>query len=427
MKKLLAYLLAAALTLTALCGLALAEDEKTTLRIVWWGSQARHDKTMAMIELFEQKNPDIKVEPEFTDWGGYWSKLATQVAGGLTPDVIQMDYAYVSQYATSGVLADLTPYFESGAIDVSDAADSMVKAGQVGDGVYALPTGSNACVIGYRKDIADEAGVTVPVSATWEEIEEISKTVYEKTGWKNVQLSGVSLGDSLRFYLRSYGLQAFSEDGKSLGFDDPKYIVKVWERVTRAIEGEYGMAPGEETAAGTFDIFAADTWMRTFYSNQLASMEENSGCTLTMIEMPRPADATAYPSYFKPTMFWSIGEKSEVKDAAARFINFFVNDAECADIAGTDRGLPISSKIRDHIAPTLSEADQRVVEFMNYLSESGHTAPIMPPDPAAFGEVETLFGEYTEQVRYGLVSDLTAHAKAFIEEANGILAAKAAE
>lgn len=85
MKKLLACLLIAALALTSLCGLALAEDEKTTLRVLWWGSQARHDKTMVMIELFEQKNPDIKVEPEFTDWGGYWSKLATQVAGGLTP------------------------------------------------------------------------------------------------------------------------------------------------------------------------------------------------------------------------------------------------------------------------------------------------------------------------------------------------------
>ncbi len=427
MKKLLACLLIAALALTSLCGLALAEDEKTTLRVLWWGSQARHDKTMAMIELFEQKNPDIKVEPEFTDWGGYWSKLATQVAGGLTPDVIQMDYAYVSQYANSGVLADLTPYFESKAIDISDVADSVMKAGQVGEGVYALSTGSNACVIGYRKDIADEAGVTVPVSPTWEELEEISKTVYEKTGRKNTQLSGASFGESLRFYLRSYGLQAFSADGKALGFDDPKYIVMVWERIMRAVEEGYGMAPGEETAAGTFDVFAADSWMRSFYNNQMGAMEENSGCTLTLVELPRPADSTEYPTYFKPTMFWSIGEKSEVKDAAAKFINFFVNDTDCADIAGTDRGLPISSKIRDHIAPTLSAADQRVVEFMNYLSESGHTTPIMPPDPAAYGEVEKLFNEYTEQVRYGLVSDLEATAREFITEANGILAAKAAE
>ena len=51
----------------------------------------------------------------------------------------------------------------------------------------------------------------------------------------------------------------------------------------------------------------------------------------------------------------------------------------------------------------------------------------MPPDPAAYGEVEKLFNEYTEQVRYGLVSDLEATAREFITEANGILAAKAAE
>ena len=108
-----------------------------TLRVTWWGSQTRHDLTMAAIEKFQEKYPWITVEPEFTSWDGYWSKLATQVAGGLLPDVIQMDYQYLIQYAQSGVLADLKPYFESGTIDVSNVAESVLTSGQVGEKIYA--------------------------------------------------------------------------------------------------------------------------------------------------------------------------------------------------------------------------------------------------------------------------------------------------
>ena len=82
MKRILAFVLAS-LMLFALVSTAAAE-EPVTLRILWWGSQTRHDLTMAAIEKFMEKNPDIKIEPEYTSWDGYWEKVATQIAGGGT-------------------------------------------------------------------------------------------------------------------------------------------------------------------------------------------------------------------------------------------------------------------------------------------------------------------------------------------------------
>lgn len=32
-------------------------DDKIELSITWWGSQTRHDKTIAVIELYEQQIP----------------------------------------------------------------------------------------------------------------------------------------------------------------------------------------------------------------------------------------------------------------------------------------------------------------------------------------------------------------------------------
>ena len=61
------------------------EAGKTTLNVLWWGSQTRHEQTTAMLEKFEELNPDIDVVMDYSDWDGYWTKLPAQVAGGQTP------------------------------------------------------------------------------------------------------------------------------------------------------------------------------------------------------------------------------------------------------------------------------------------------------------------------------------------------------
>lgn len=85
-------------------------DGKTALNILWWGSQTRHELTTAMLEKFQELNPDIEVVMDYSDWDGYWTKLPAQVAGGQTPDVFQMDYSKLSQYVDNGVLAELDGY-----------------------------------------------------------------------------------------------------------------------------------------------------------------------------------------------------------------------------------------------------------------------------------------------------------------------------
>ena len=120
-------------------------------------------------------------------------------------------------------------------------------------------------------------------------------------------------------------------------------------------------------------------------------------------------------------MFWSVSENSAVKDAAAQFINFFTNDPDCFDIIGIDRAMPISSVIREHIAPQLDETSQKVSAYLDYLGQDGKTSPIMKPDAAASGEVEALMGEYWDAVQYGQVDDMTAWAQQFMDEANALL------
>lgn len=417
MKRFLSVLAIVALVCTMIAPMAVAE-EQVTLRVTWWGSQTRHDLTMAAIAKFEEKYPNIKVEPEFTSWDGYWSKLATQVAGGLMPDVIQMDYQYLTQYAQSGVLADLTPYFESGAIDISNVAESVISSGSVGDKIFALSTGTNALATFYRKDVLDEAGVEMPMEPTLEELYAIAATVHEKTGRTQETLVGK---DALRNLLRSYGLQLFNDAGDGLGFDDPSYIVKTWQDRLDAVAAGWCLDVGETTATTAFDAMVSDSWATWHWTNELAAYQNGSNCELELACWPVAADSTVSPAYFKPSMFWSVSEDSAVKDAAATFINFFTNDPDCFDIVGIDRAMPISSAMREHIAPTLDETSQKVSAYLDFLGQEGKTSPIMKPDAAASGEVEALLGQYFEAVQYGQVDDMTAWAQQFMDEANALL------
>ena len=49
--------------------------EKIELRMSWWGSQERHDKTLAAIELFEKQNPGVTITGEYSGFDGYMDKL----------------------------------------------------------------------------------------------------------------------------------------------------------------------------------------------------------------------------------------------------------------------------------------------------------------------------------------------------------------
>ena len=396
-------------------------DGKTQLNILWWGSQTRHELTTQMLEKFQEENPDIEVVMDYSDWDGYWTKLPAQVAGGQTPDVFQMDYAKLAQYVENGVMAPLDDYVADGSLDLSNVAQSVIDSGSIDGKLYAVSTGTNAPVMLYRKDILDDLGIEMPMNPTMSEYTDISKKVYEATGLRDTFVTSCS-ADNLRFRLRNYGMNLYNDDASALGFDDPKYIVDMWQLALDAQNEGWGLRIGEETATTAFDSMVMDSWSRYQNSNELQAYRDATGKDISMAMIPNTDDATASATYLKPAMFWCVAADSDVKDAAVRFINYFANDTSCYDIVGIERAVPISSAMREYVAPTLDEVGKQVVEFVDYVSQPNMASPLMNPDPAKHSEISDLLGQYSDQVRYGEITDLPAAAQQFMDEANAILA-----
>ena len=86
-----------------------ASGEPVTLRFSWWGSDSRHQALLAVIEAYEKKNPNVKVEAEYQGYDGYYEKIMTTLSSNTAPDVIQLSKEWLPDIqGAKHYLADLS-------------------------------------------------------------------------------------------------------------------------------------------------------------------------------------------------------------------------------------------------------------------------------------------------------------------------------
>ena len=397
-----------------------SQEEEITIRVSWWGGQSRHDLTQQVINLYMEQNPNIKIEAEFTDWSGYWDRLATQAAGGELPDVIQMDYSYLSQYASSMQLADLNGYLESGVIDRSQISDSIIESGSVDGSCYAISLGSTAPMVLYDKATVDAAGVTIPLKPTLQEFYDICQEIYDKTGVPAYYESGMT---TIEYNARAMGTVIYSEllAGNTEAADTHFDWVEQFATAPFCIPADI-LSEKNPQVVDSMPINDLSTWNVFSFSNSFLSIYEACGGDreLGVCMYPSLPDASVEPMYLKPAMFFSVTESSQYKDEAAEFIDWFVNSEEANEILKGERGIPANSAIADMVSGLVSETEAIVYD---YVAEVNQVATAVdPPTPAGYSEVEAVLTSLVEDIRYGNKTGAEAAAE-FVPEAQSILEA----
>ncbi|MGG1311601.1 MULTISPECIES: ABC transporter substrate-binding protein [Cohnella] len=397
------------------------DKEPVTLRIAWWGGQARHDYTLKVIELYESLNPHVTIEPEYASFDDHWKKLAPQAAAKNLPDIIQMDISYLSQYGTQGQIADLTPFIENGTIDTSNISESAISGGKIGDKLYAFNLGSNALLAVIDKAMLEKAGGKMPSQDwTWDDVTAMGETMKSQ---------GKLLTQDLRhdvffpFYLRSKGQHMYAADGKSLGYDDDKYFIDFYTMYNNWYQKGYllsldklaqkkGTPEDGELELGN----AVSTWG---WSNQYILSSQVAKRPFEILPVPGWNENKAL--FLKPSMYFSIAENSKHKEEAAKFIDFWVNNIDANKIIMGERGVPVSSAVKEALKPLLSPEQAKVFDYVSWAEQN--SSEMDPPNPPGATEVDKLLKETAEQIMYKKLTVEEA-AKKFREEANKILAKK---
>ena len=83
-------------------GLEVDTQTPITLRLNWWGGDSRNQATLAAIDKFQEKYPNIKVAAEYEAFNGHEEKIALGIKSGNAADVMQLDWSWVSTYSPKG-------------------------------------------------------------------------------------------------------------------------------------------------------------------------------------------------------------------------------------------------------------------------------------------------------------------------------------
>ncbi|MBG6084304.1 ABC transporter substrate-binding protein [Zhihengliuella flava] len=406
----------AALALTA-CGgsteSAGESGEQVSLRFSWWGSDARSQNTMAIIEAFEAENPDIDILPEPNSFTGYWDKLATQAAARDTPDIMQMDLAYFREYADRGVLRDLPD------VDTSKISEDLLVQGRTDEGQFGIPTGFASIAMMANPEVFEQAGLELPddESWTWEDFGQVTEQISQQVDGGYGSTSPFEPVGGIMIWLRQEGLHLINEDG-SIGFDEAdlrEYFQFQKEFVERGSYPEPTIIE-EDRAAGTERSLLAQGKMGVLngWSNLLPAASDAAGVELVPLRLPSmTGSAEDNGLWQRVSMFLSASTTTEHPEEAQRFIDYFVNSEEAGLENLTDRGLPANSDVRDAVIDTLEGTELDAAEFLQDIEDE-----VQAPEPvpaAGFGEFQDILHRYETEVYMELQSVDEAAASAYAE------------
>lgn len=395
---------------------------RSTLQFAWWGNPERDKRTNAAIEAYEQKNKNVRIRPQIVNWDNYWTNLATKVAGGNPPDLIQMDYAYITEYSNRGSLLALDDYVPD-KLNVEDFDESQIDSGTINGKLYGVSMGMNSVALLYNETLLQEVGLEMPDwTMTWSEYFDLAREITRKTP-DNVwgAPNGMLLDVPFNCWLRQRGKSQFTEDGK-LGFEPAD--MEEWFTIWKDLQKEGVVPPTEvelETTGDLADslIVKGRTAFSYSWSNQLAAFNAASKDDIKIHMFPQGDGPDAKPGqFYKASMLLSVASASDHQEEAVAFVNALLTDPEFAKELGFERGVPASQSVRDALAADANETEKAIVAYIEDIADK--IGPTPPPEPQGSTEVGNAFTFAVEEAAYGRLSIKDAVDK-FFTDANKAL------
>lgn len=165
---------------TALAGACFVPQAhaETTLNALFMAQAAYSESDVReMTERFTEANPDIKVNLEFVPYEGLHDKTVLAQGSGGGYDIVLFDVIWPAEYATNGVLVDVSDRITGAMKDeVLPGAWTTV---QYQDKYYGMPWILDTKYLFYNKEMLEKAGIANPPT-TWDELAEQAKILKEK-------------------------------------------------------------------------------------------------------------------------------------------------------------------------------------------------------------------------------------------------------
>ncbi|CQR57268.1 ABC transporter substrate-binding protein [Paenibacillus riograndensis] len=386
-------------------GTGSGSGEPVTLTVAWWGSQARHDATLKALDQYKALNPNVTFQTQFSGWDGYFDKLAVQYSAKSAPDIIQMDAAYLNDYAGRGLLADLKE------VNVENIEATTMDGGKVNGTQYAVPLGVAALGMVYDKTVVEKLGLEAPKFGwTWDDYYAFGEAAKAKLGEDKYVFADQS-ADLVDYTAYQYSMgkgYIFDAEG-NLSVDKDTWIgfmTKMDELRKKGILTPADITTTDKELDPQLDsVINGNAVVRHLFSNQVGSIEALKPDAFGYASMPYGTEAGGW---LKPGMFWSVNAQSAHQAEAVKFVDWFVNNEEAGKTLGLTRGTPVNSKVVEALTPTFSDADKTSLDFLNQVTPD---AQKFINDPQGWGNFKNDYKTIVEKLQFGQSTPEEAYAE----------------
>lgn len=399
------------------------------IRLSFWGSGARVEKTNGVSDLFVKANSGVQVTPNFADFAAYFQKLNVEASSGNLACVMQLQGRQLNDYASKDLLLDLQPMVDSGAINVDNIPAEVLDTGRGTDGkLYEIPYGAAYDSIMVNTTLAEQAGVGLPAAGyTWDDFIAYIKKAQAKLpeGVTAANLGG-GLPNYFIEYARAQGEEMFADDKVAFKTETLVTFWNTWEELRKS--GATTTAPNKAAEATQVEqsfIATGKAMLDNKPGNQLGQAQTalegaKPGQKLTTIQLPGGAGGASGTVLF--TSGWSIPKNCDNIPTAAAFINFWVNDHEANALFASNNGAVTNSK---ELASQLEDASlepatKHALELFQQIVQNDPPTVLYPAGYQA--NFETAFTRSYQDISLN-GADVQTTAQTFVENLNSALAA----
>jgi multiple sugar transport system substrate-binding protein len=194
-----------------------------------WTPQAEEQ-----VAAFQKEHPNVRVNLVNAGTGNdHYTKLQNAIkAGSGAPDVAQIEYQALPQFALTDALVDLNQY-GFGAFE-ADYTPSTWASSKVGNGLYGLPQDSGPMALFYNKEVFDQHGIAVP--RTWDEYLAAARKLHAADPTKYIANDNGDAGFTTSMIWQAGG-RPFTTDGRSVTInlqdEGAKKWTSVWNQLLR--------------------------------------------------------------------------------------------------------------------------------------------------------------------------------------------------
>jgi N,N'-diacetylchitobiose transport system substrate-binding protein len=225
-----AVLLAVALAAAASTASGSVKTAKANSITVWLQVDAQSGWPQVVADAtaaFKAKHPGVDVNVEYQTWGEHLTKFDATIAGGNTPDVLELGNTETTKYMANGALRQITPgNFPNSKTWLAGLKGSCTYNGRT----FCVPYYAGARAVIYRKDQYRAAGIK-GTPKTLAQFVSDGKKLMKKYGKKDSNFSAFYFAGKNWYaslaYVYDYGGQiAVRKNGKWVGTLESKNAVK---------------------------------------------------------------------------------------------------------------------------------------------------------------------------------------------------------